>query len=106
MRWRPLCRGVDSRDFRRSPGAPMPSHARGMRAVLLALVLACAHGPAVRSVSGELPSPHRDQDPAGFYLQPSGLADDYPEESHPVEKMRRDLAVVRDAGVRYLRFGI
>ena len=80
----------------------------------LALALACARAalpPAagvapLAPAANPLPSRQRDQGPDGFFLQPAGLADDYPEESGPVEKMKRDLAVARAAGARHLRFAV
>jgi polysaccharide biosynthesis protein PslG len=74
-------------------------------AVPLLLALACAHA-SVGVPRAEVPSRQRDTTADGFYLQPAGIADDYPEESRPAEKMRRDLAVVRELPARYLRFGI
>jgi Cellulase (glycosyl hydrolase family 5) len=77
-----------------------------MRAALaLLLAVSCAHAP-IAAPRPELPSRQRDATVDGFYLQPAGVADDYPEESRPAEKMRRDLAVVRELPARYLRFGI
>jgi len=85
-----------------------------MRAVAaaLALVLACARAPLPPAAIvappgvGPLPSRQRDQGADGFFLQPAGLADDYPEESGPAEKMKRDLEVVRAVGARHLRFAV
>ena len=77
-------------------------------AVALSLALACAtaHAPLVPPQRlNPLPSRQRDTQ-AGFFLQPAGLAEDYPEEADPVAKMRRDIAVLQRAGIRYLRFGI
>jgi len=83
-------------------------------AAALALVLACARAPVPPPASGTktapaanpLPSRQRDQGPDGFFLQPAGLADDYPEESAPVEKMKRDLATMRAVGAQQLRFAV
>ena len=83
-------------------------------ASVLALLLACARAPVPPAGTGAppaaaanpLPSRQRDQGPDGFFLQPAGLADDYPEESGPVEKMTRDLALVRAVGARHLRFAV
>src|SRR5437879_4017301 len=80
----------------------------------LALLLACARAPLPPAASSAppaiaeslLPSRQRDQGADGFFLQPAGLADDYPEESAPVEKMTRDLAVTRAVGARHLRFAV
>ena len=82
-----------------------------MIASSLAVLLACASAPApvarqAAPAASGLPSRQRDQTPEGFFFQPAGLADDYPEESAPVEKMKRDLDVVRAVGARYLRFAV
>ncbi len=53
-----------------------------------------------------IPSRAADTDPRGFYYQPAGLADDYPEESTTVAGIRRDLETLRQAGARYYRFAI
>lgn len=45
-------------------------------------------------------------DAQGFYFQPAGLCDDYPEESTTVAKIRNDFRVLRDTGSKVLRFGI
>jgi hypothetical protein len=79
---------------------------RRRTALVLFVALACAHGTVAPSRRAELPSRQRDAQAGGFYLQPAGVADDYPEEARPVEKMRRDLAVVRQLPAKYLRFGI
>lgn len=44
--------------------------------------------------------------PDGFYDQPVALCDDYPEESTTLEKIRGDFAIMREAGVHMLRFGV
>jgi hypothetical protein len=41
-----------------------------------------------------------------FRTVPIGLCEDYPEESRSIEEVRRDLALLRDAGVRMLRVSI
>ncbi|MBA2431885.1 MAG: cellulase family glycosylhydrolase [Chthoniobacterales bacterium] len=46
------------------------------------------------------------QDQDGFYYQPAGLCEDYPEESTTSEKIQRDFAVLRETGAKLLRFGI
>src|SRR3954468_22631314 len=38
-----------------------------------------------------------------FRTVPIGLCEDYPEESRSMDEVRRDVAVLRDAGVRMIR---
>ena len=38
-----------------------------------------------------------------FVVVPLGLCEDYPEESRSIEEVRRDLALLRQAGVKVLR---
>jgi hypothetical protein len=45
-------------------------------------------------------------DAEGFYHQPAGLCEDYPEETTTSEKIQRDFAVLRETGSKLLRFGI
>ena len=47
---------------------------------------------------------HTDSD--GFYHQPAGLCEDYPEETTTSEKIQKDFAVLRETGTKLLRFGI
>ena len=78
-------------------------------AVALSLVVACAHvapPPPAAAPTNPLPSRQRATAADAFFLQPVGLADDYPEELDPAGKMRRDIAVLQSAGIRYLRFGV
>ena len=78
-------------------------------AVALSLLLACAHAtpaPPPTSQPNPLPSRKSAAGANAFFLQPAGLADDYPEELDPAGKMRRDIAVLQAAGIRYLRFAI
>jgi len=85
-----------------------------MRAVAaaLALVLACARAPLPPAAIvappgvGPLPSRQRDQGADGFFRRPAGLADDYPQDSGPAEKMKRYLEVVRKVSARHLRFAV
>ncbi len=66
----------------------------------LALFAGCApHRPTI-------PSRDTGTAPGGFYFQPAGMADDYPEETTTVERIRRDLEVLRASGARYFRFAI
>src|SRR4051794_27759911 len=79
--------------------------------LLVALLAACPRpsAPAVQRPSApaaELPSRVRDTDAHGFYAQPAGLADDFPEESTGPDKIRRDFETARAAGARYLRFAV
>jgi hypothetical protein len=53
-----------------------------------------------------IPARDTDTDARGFYHQPAGLADDFPEESTTPEKIRHDLEVARETGARYFRFAI
>ena len=46
------------------------------------------------------------QDAAGFYLQPAGLCEDYPEETTTSEKIAGDFDVLRGTGAKLLRFGV
>lgn len=45
-------------------------------------------------------------DKNGFYHQPVGLCDDYPDESRNERKVRHDFETMRQAGVSFLRCGI
>ncbi|MFT3765872.1 MAG: cellulase family glycosylhydrolase [Minicystis sp.] len=45
-------------------------------------------------------------DAAGFYDEPVGLCDDYPEETTTSAKIQRDFAAVAATGARVLRFGM
>jgi hypothetical protein len=74
--------------------------------IALSLALACAHATVAPPPLNPLPSRQRESAPGGFFLQPPGLADDYPEGSDPVAKMRRDIRVMHEAGITYLRFAI
>jgi hypothetical protein len=87
--------------------------------VLVALLAACprpiapaAQRPAAPAVERsappavELPSRARDTDARGFYAQPAGLGDDFPEESSGPDKIRRDFETARATGARYLRFAV
>src|SRR3954453_13505076 len=71
--------------------------------VLVALLAAC---PRPTAPAVELPSRARDTDAQGFYAQPAGLADDFPEESTGPLKIARDFETARAAGARYLRFAV
>src|SRR5438067_6049819 len=75
-------------------------------AVAFSVALACAHSVPAPASHEALPSRLRESRADGFYLQPAGLADDYPEESDPVAKMRRDIGVLHRAGTTYLRFAV
>src|SRR5437868_1711279 len=75
-------------------------------AVAFSVALACAHSVPAPASHEVLPSRLRESRADGFYLQPAGLADDYPEESDPVAKMRRDIGVLHRAGTTYLRFAV
>ncbi len=44
------------------------------------------------------------QDAEGFYYQPMGLCEDYPEESTTLARVRQDFATLRELGVKQLRF--
>jgi hypothetical protein len=46
------------------------------------------------------------QDRQGFYYQPAGLCEDYPEEATTLTKIRQDLETVQQTGAKLLRFGI
>lgn len=46
------------------------------------------------------------QDAAGFYYQPAGLCEDYPEETTTSEKVARDFEILRETGTKLLRVGI
>jgi hypothetical protein len=46
------------------------------------------------------------QDRNGFYFQPVGLCEDYPEETTTPEKIRRDYETLRQVGAQVFRFGI
>jgi hypothetical protein len=78
----------------------MPRH---LVPLLCAALAAC---PRPTPPLSEVPSRARDTDPQGFFAQPAGLADDFPEESADAEKIRRVFETARAAGSRYLRFAI
>ena len=44
-------------------------------------------------------------DSDGFYYQPAGLCEDYPEETTTSAKIAADFDVLRDTGTKLLRFG-
>lgn len=44
------------------------------------------------------------QDTEGFYQQPAGICEDYPEESTTLAKIRQDFETMRSLGVKQLRF--
>ena len=46
------------------------------------------------------------QDARGFYLQPAGLCEDYPEETTTPEKIAADFDVLRRTRTKLLRFGV
>ncbi|OFZ56308.1 MAG: hypothetical protein A2428_09075 [Bdellovibrionales bacterium RIFOXYC1_FULL_54_43] len=79
-------------------------------------VLGCAHDGVSPSFAGEtthtiisssnFPSRIAQEDANGFYFQPSGLAEDYPEESTTQERIRADIQLLSDVHARYLRVGI
>jgi hypothetical protein len=77
-----------------------------LRRSVLLLCAALAACPRPTPSRSELPSRARDTDAQGFYAQPAGLADDFPEESTGEEKVRRVFATTRAAGSRYLRFAV
>jgi hypothetical protein len=81
------------------------------RFVILVTALAltapgCATSTRAGSVPPPLPSRHALKDPNGFYFQPAGLSDDYPEETASVAQIKKDLAILQKLGVHYLRVGI
>ena len=45
-------------------------------------------------------------DKEGFYRQPAGLCEDYPEETTTSEKIQKNFDVLRETGTKLLRFGI
>jgi hypothetical protein len=71
--------------------------------LLCAVLVAC---PRPTPQANELPSRARDTDAEGYYAQPAGLADDFPEETTGPDKVRRVFTTARAAGSGYLRFGI
>lgn len=95
----------------------MPLAARSF-ALLLALATALAACPPARSpedtAGRSRPLPlHRfvwsraaQEDAGGFYFQPAGLCDDYPEETTTLAKIRDDFAVLAATGATLFRFGI
>lgn len=62
--------------------------------------------PPAASASSFPWSRSRRQDKAGFYFQPAGLCEDYPEVDRTQARLDRDFQVLRWAGVRLLRVGI
>lgn len=75
---------------------------------LLASLFGCAAPPPLPEEErvAAIPSRSAQTEAGGFYYQPAGLADDFPEESTTVSKIRHDLETVRATGARYFRFGI
>src|SRR3982751_2821841 len=74
-------------------------------ALFVAAAVACPR-PTPERQAVAVPSRQHDTIAGGFYGEPAGLADDFPEETTGESKIRRDLAAVRDAGAHYLRFAI
>ena len=58
------------------------------------------------TLAAPIPSRASETLPGGFYYQPAGLADDFPEESTTFERIRQDFEVVRATGARHFRFAI
>lgn len=91
-------------------------------ALLLAFALASSALPAcppVRSPPDVASASHRalplhrfvwsraaQQDAEGFYFQPAGLCDDYPEETTTSARIREDFDVIAATGATLFRFGI
>src|SRR4051812_9245748 len=77
-------------------------------AALAAALVACAapHGEGPRPARAFPYSRAASTDAAGFYDEPVGLCDDYPEETTTTAKIQRDLAAVAATGARVLRFGM
>lgn len=82
--------------------------AGGLLTLCLGLTLSA---PLVAQTKPALPnsfpwSRSRQQDKAGYYDQPAGLCEDYPEADRTQAKLDRDFQAVRWAGARLLRVGI
>ncbi|OFZ02914.1 MAG: hypothetical protein A2070_13660 [Bdellovibrionales bacterium GWC1_52_8] len=58
------------------------------------------------SAAWVLPSRTLQQDSQGFYFQPAGVAEDYPQRSTPPGRIREDLKLLSEMGVQFLRVGI
>ena len=62
---------------------------------------------AISASSSSFPwSRSRQQDKAGYYYQPAGLCEDYPEADRTQARLDKDFQVLRRAGVKLLRVGI
>jgi hypothetical protein len=82
------------------------------------LATSCASAPTAtrdqarlsRSIQGRaqpsVPSRRLDSDANGFYQQPAGVADDYPENSFTPEKIIADLEAAHAVGAHYFRVGM
>lgn len=58
------------------------------------------------SLNRFLYSRQAQQDSEGYYYQPLGVGEDYPDAARTQERLDRDFAVMRDAGIKLLRVGI
>lgn len=113
-------RGGDKRPGMKSKHPRRRSRMPALRVLLLSpFVLLCVT--PVRSIAGALaPAPttrpfpinrfvwsrHAQQDKRGYYSEPLGLCDDFPEDSRTQARLDRDFAVIRDAGAKVFRVGI
>ncbi|HEX5323580.1 MAG TPA: hypothetical protein VFW40_07325, partial [Capsulimonadaceae bacterium] len=79
---------------------------------LCAAILMCFVSPALCQQAGPAPinrflwSRHAQQDAQGYYYQPAGLCEDYPQSTRTQERLDKDFAVIRAAGASLLRVGI
>ena len=84
---------------------------RATRLLGAAALLLCCRGDLVAQQPTAEPqrflfSRAAQQDSDGFYFQPAGLCEDYPEETTTSEKIAADFDVLRRTGTKLLRFGV
>src|SRR4051812_20687643 len=87
---------------RLSPGG------RAAALLLTGLLMGCAVSPAGHKTDITSPgAPSRPEaSPAPLVVIPFGLCEDYPEESRSLDEVRRDIQVLKRAGVTVLRVSI
>ena len=87
---------------------------RVARLLIAGAFLLCCHGDLnAQQPPSSAAEPRRftfsraaQQDGDGFYYQPAGLCEDYPEETTTSEKIAADFDVLRRTGTKLLRFGV
>ena len=98
--------------MRRTAG-PISARLRCVSAVVAALTLFSSCSTSSAQAPQQPPEIQRflhsraaQTDKDGFYHQPAGLCEDYPDETTTSAKIQRDFAVLRETGTKLLRFGI